>query len=458
MSHPVGGNNGTEPVDEGIDSLYLSSDYVHSLVSLGLERLQLEPSRLRSEAAEVDQALHSLSLDHYGVFIQNQECVRHVKSQGSAMDTHLSSLLTEVDGLSSEFGSFQREAAELINGLKRNRQTLKHHMQLVELLEVPQLMDACVRNDLYQEALSLATFAGTLERRHWDRRLPSRENSEDPIVKELGGLGAAGKTTGEDHVPGVVRMLVKEVRESTVGLHERLLAKLRGPIQLTTSLQIVSCLRQLELLALEEKKQRRQNASRLVVTTVAATGVSRCGTGGSRGGGGVTPEQLRMVEMKLQVDFLEARDVWLESVMDSAKGRVGLDGDLGTGSRTKASPYQYLVDLIERSRSHWFEIATQFKAIFLTDGFRTTGGGGGVGSENGIPKGMTGVKRSSLGDKGLAGGSESAGGREEVLSSWLHRKVSGFLDKLRGLLPLIGDGSSVRNLLDEASVEAFEQA
>lgn len=50
-------------------------------------------------------------------------------------------------------------------------------MQLVELLEVPQLMDACVRSDLWEEALSIATFASTLERRHRSRGaavVPSR--------------------------------------------------------------------------------------------------------------------------------------------------------------------------------------------------------------------------------------------------------------------------------------------
>ena len=37
---------------------------------------------------------------------------------------------------------------------------------MLELLEVPQLMDTCVRNELYDEALSLLGFSSTLERRH----------------------------------------------------------------------------------------------------------------------------------------------------------------------------------------------------------------------------------------------------------------------------------------------------
>lgn len=53
-----------------------------------------------------------------------------MRAQGKEMERHLSSLLAEVHGLGSEFSVFQREAAELVGGHKRNRQTLKHHMQV----------------------------------------------------------------------------------------------------------------------------------------------------------------------------------------------------------------------------------------------------------------------------------------------------------------------------------------
>lgn len=67
-------------------------------------------------------------------------------------------------------------------------------LQLVELLEVPQLMDACVRSDLLEEALSIATFASTLERRHRNRRAIAL--SRYVCVEEEGECGDGGWVGG----------------------------------------------------------------------------------------------------------------------------------------------------------------------------------------------------------------------------------------------------------------------
>eukprot|EP00752_Nemacystus_decipiens_P004544 g4148.t1 len=463
----------------------LSEAYVHSLASLGLERLQNEPGRLHAEAKAVDEALHALSLDHYRVFIQNQECVRHVRVQGKEMERHLESLLGEARGLGAEFSVFQREAAELVGGHKRNRQTLKHHMQLVELLEVPQLMDACVRSDLMEEALSIATFASTLERRHRSRRpVPVPPPSGDS--GDVGASSAARDEAAWGHVPGVIKMIVDEVRESARSLHERLVAKLRGPIQLTNCLQVVSCLRRLELLALEEKneeklQQQRQRALRRAAEAeaevvagsktsprqnggggshdaskylaglrvkdgeAAAEKLKAKALGGGRGGSGVSQRQLALVEMKLQVDFLEARDAWLADAANRAGHGTAGGGDLQLGAASvtaTASPYQVLMDLIESSRSQWFEVATQFRAIFLS-----------VDASVGGPGGSAAAARTSplSSPRGPQGAMVAGSGRDsgDVLSLWLLRRVSAFVEQLKSLLPLVEDGGLLRSLLEE---------
>jgi hypothetical protein len=69
-------------------------------------------------------------------------------------------------------------------------------LQLVELLEVPQLMDACIRNGLFFEAVDLVAFANTLERRHLTRGSAklSRSLSSSDAPQQNTGTWATGQS------------------------------------------------------------------------------------------------------------------------------------------------------------------------------------------------------------------------------------------------------------------------
>ena len=48
---------------------------------------------------------------------------------------------------------------------KMNSLALFHHTQLLEVLEIPQLMETCVRNGYYEEALELSSHVRRMEKK-----------------------------------------------------------------------------------------------------------------------------------------------------------------------------------------------------------------------------------------------------------------------------------------------------
>ena len=59
-----------------------------------------------------------------------------------------------------------KEAEEISSNRRMNTLTLNRHTEILEILEIPQLMDTCVRTSYYEEALELAAYVRRLERKY----------------------------------------------------------------------------------------------------------------------------------------------------------------------------------------------------------------------------------------------------------------------------------------------------
>jgi hypothetical protein len=237
------------------------------------------------EASE--EQLQSLCASHAGTFVS-------VERRGQALETALNDLLKRVKTVEGQIPIAQNaleqeeenesSLAALSEKHRVRRRTLLQHSSLLELLELPSLMDACVRSNLYEEALSIAAFANTLERRHTERN-------------------------------EVVLKVIAQVRSRQSDLRRHLLHCLKNHVTMPQCLEIVTALRRLNSIDLE--RQSETNLERVYAA----------------------------MELSLQVDFLEARDAWLDQP-------AGSSGPSMSGRKHVPVPSaEQLLDTIERYRT-----------------------------------------------------------------------------------------------------------
>lgn len=361
------------------------TDYITSHSS-EMDELNIAATELR--AAE-DQ-LQSLCASHGSTFVA-------VERRSAALTSTLKSLLRQLDNalpqveesihcldIESSENKSEHSLSTLTEKHRLRRRTLLQHSSLLELLELPSLMDACVRGHLYEEGLSIASFANTLEQRHL----------ADADVKN-----------------SIVENVVKEVRRREDDLRRDLLNRLRSDVTMPQCLEIVTALRRLNGVELE--RQSRVNSVSHGVGGVVVVG-----------GGPDDLEKLHeTMEWKLQVSFLEARDVWLEADASMSNNAAAfMYSNKGKGGALK-SVTEKILDGIDLYRTRYFEIASQYLAIFRSSPSYST--------------------------KTV----ESSNRAYMLLSMWTTRRIDTFLHEhlSKKCLPQISDTATLRDALESAT-------
>lgn len=122
--------------------------------------------------------------------------------------------------LEAECHAFAKSTKETQADRRKAALVLEHHDKLQDLLEVPQLLDTCVRNGYYHEALELGNHA----------REMAAQYGEVPIVRDV----------------------EREVEKGLLGMLVQLLSLLREPIKLPALVKTVGFLRRMDALSEEE--------------------------------------------------------------------------------------------------------------------------------------------------------------------------------------------------------------
>ncbi|KAJ4922271.1 hypothetical protein JOQ06_021615 [Pogonophryne albipinna] len=189
--------------------------YLSELSSLRLEQLVREPERLQEDRALILQQTRDLAFRNYQTFIRTANCTELIYRDFSRVEGSVNRLIGKLPGLGERCRGFMKEAEEIGSSRRMNSLTLNRHTEILEILEIPQLMDTCVRNGYYEEALELAAYVKRLERKH----------STLPVIQ------------------GIVR----EVRQSTSLMLNQLLQQLRSNSQLPVCLRVIGYLRRMDV-------------------------------------------------------------------------------------------------------------------------------------------------------------------------------------------------------------------
>ncbi|KAL8063177.1 hypothetical protein ABFS82_01G011200 [Erythranthe guttata] len=187
--------------------------YVSELLSFTLDRLHKEPELLKVDAERIRRQMQEVAVGNYRAFIAAADALLEIREEVSSIDKHLESLIAEIPKLTSGCTEFVDSAEDILEKRKMNQTLLANHSTLLDLLEIPQLMETCVRNGNYDEALDLEAFVAKL-------------------------------TTMHPKIP-VIQALAAEVRQTTQSLLFQLLQKLRSNIQLPECLRLIGYLRRI---------------------------------------------------------------------------------------------------------------------------------------------------------------------------------------------------------------------
>ncbi|XP_043837623.1 conserved oligomeric Golgi complex subunit 8 isoform X1 [Dromiciops gliroides] len=189
--------------------------YLRELSGSGLERLRREPERLAEERAQLLQQTRDLAFANYKTFIRGAECTERIHRLFGDVEASLSRLLGRLPSFQQSCRNFVKDAEEIGSNRHMNTLTLNRHTEILEILEIPQLMDTCVRNSYYEEALELAAYVRRLERKY----------STIPVIQGI----------------------VNEVRQSMQLMLSQLIQQLRTNIQLPACLRVIGYLRRMDI-------------------------------------------------------------------------------------------------------------------------------------------------------------------------------------------------------------------
>ena len=322
--------------------------YINDLTAYGYKRLLSEPKYLRKEKEKVQKQIENVTVDNISTFLQTSETVDKSQKLVNKMQSQIDDILSNIPILlhnSDEYSNVINKTRELRRKRKENRQISQHHIKILEILEMPQLMWKCARAKLYEEALDLKLFAENLYLRNKNASKSSKNTSNNNNEND--------NNNNNSNDISILKSILDEMQTTNSYIYEELLSSLEKSIQLPQCLRVIGYLRRMnvfdnELLLRKEFLQRRlkylkhllPNKVTLLLLTndknINISNIDKQGRGG-RGGKGIIKKNDKKDDIR--------------------------ENDFSGLSSTQA--YEYLCKFFDVYRINIFSIVTQYRAIFV---------------------------------------------------------------------------------------------
>ncbi|XP_055628823.1 conserved oligomeric Golgi complex subunit 8 [Toxorhynchites rutilus septentrionalis] len=197
-------------------------DYMFKLGSYKVDQLKKETNRLQEECKQNVEQTQELAVNNYKTFIQTAECSREIYQKFVETEQRVESLSTRLPEFTATCNKFLASSSNINSARRLNSLTLTRNAELLEILEIPQLMESCIREGRYEETLELAAYVQRIGNKH----------GGIPVIASIQTAVEAAWHT----------MLVQ------------LLSQLRTDLQLPKCLQVVGYLRRMQAFTTAELK------------------------------------------------------------------------------------------------------------------------------------------------------------------------------------------------------------
>jgi hypothetical protein len=137
--------------------------YLSHLTTLSLTTLLAEPTVLRTQSHHLTSSLTALTQGSYPTFLSLHKASASLSSSLSSLSSSLDSLLQDsLPKLDECVAGWNDRTDGVLRERKKARVVLEQHDKIRDILDIPLLIDTCVRNGYFAEALSLASHASAI--------------------------------------------------------------------------------------------------------------------------------------------------------------------------------------------------------------------------------------------------------------------------------------------------------